>query len=122
MSFSSAQREYTERDFDVLRGLFECRIATTAHLSALYFEGRAEAAKQRIHKLKAAGVISERPRSRKYEPSVLFLTKRGFELLQREGRVNDYPAIGWGTMAKRVRVSPLTLRHELDVLSVKASI
>src|SRR2546421_10072466 len=94
MPLSPIQRKYTERDFDLLRGLFECRIATLAHLSALYFEGRPEAAKQRVHKLKAAGVIDERPRSRRYDPSVLFLTQRGFELLQREGRVRDYPAIG----------------------------
>ena len=38
------------------------------------------------------------------------------------GQLADYPAIGWESMEKRARVSPFTLRHELDVLSTKAAL
>lgn len=43
-------------------------------------------------------------------------------MLTREGRLIDYPSIGWPTMEKRTRVSPLTLQHELDVMTAKAAI
>ena len=39
----------------------------------------------------------------------------------REERLIDYPSIGWPTMEKRINVSPLTLQHELDVMTVKAA-
>lgn len=51
-----------DRDFAVLRGLFESRVMTTEHATALYFDGKVEAAKKRLQKLKTAGFITERPR------------------------------------------------------------
>jgi len=114
-------KQITQRDYSLLRGLFESRIMTLAHAAAIYFEGRNEAAKKRVLTLKKLGYIAERPRLRAYDPSILFLTKKGFHLLHQEGHVSDYPSIGWEMMEKRVRVSPLTLRHELDVLAVKAA-
>jgi hypothetical protein len=65
-----------DRDIALLRGLFECRVMTKDHVTALYFEGKGEAAKKRLQKLKAAKLISERPR-RAFEPSILFLTRDG---------------------------------------------
>jgi hypothetical protein len=62
-----------ERDLALLRGLFECRVMTKEHATALYFDGKGEAAKKRLQKIKAAGLITERPR-RAFEPSVLSLT------------------------------------------------
>lgn len=62
-----------DRDNALLRGLFESRVMTSKHVATLYFEGRAEAAKKRLQKLKTAGFVKERPR-RAYEPSLLFLT------------------------------------------------
>jgi hypothetical protein len=47
-----------DRDIDLLRGLFECRVMTTDHATALYFDGKSEAAKKRLQKIKAAGLIS----------------------------------------------------------------
>jgi len=44
------------RDFELLRGLFESRVMTLAHVSALYFDGKREMAKKRVQKLKAAGL------------------------------------------------------------------
>jgi hypothetical protein len=39
-----------KRDLAVLRGLFESRVMSAAHIAALYFEGKAEAAKKRLQK------------------------------------------------------------------------
>jgi hypothetical protein len=44
------------RDIELLRGLFESRVMTNDHATALYFDGENEAAKKRLQKLKAAGL------------------------------------------------------------------
>lgn len=113
--------ELQERDLLILRGLFEARVMTLAHLAAFYFHDSVEAATKRVQKLKAAGWLGERPR-RAYEPSVLFLTRSAFRILSDRGALASYPRIGWGNIEKRARVSDLTLRHELDVLDVRASL
>lgn len=108
------------RDLLLLQGMFECRVMTLAHIAAIFFEDRGEAAKKRVRKLKVAGYIAERPR-RAYDPSVLFLTRKAFELLRNEGFAGKYPQLSIASLEKRARVSDLTIRHELDVLSVKAA-
>jgi hypothetical protein len=113
--------ELQDRDFAVLRGLFESRVMTLAHIAALYFEGKAEATKKRLQKLKMAGYVRERPR-RPYEPSVLFLTRSAFVLLSEHGDLAEYPRIGLANLEKRAQVSDLTLRHELAVMDVKAAL
>ncbi|HEX8340115.1 MAG TPA: replication-relaxation family protein [Tepidisphaeraceae bacterium] len=112
--------ELTERDLKLLRGLFECRVMTLAHAAVFYFGGSVEAATKRVQKLKAAGIVAERPR-RVYEPSVLFLTKRAYALLHDRDVLADYPRLGWAVLEKRARVSELTLRHELAVMDVRAA-
>lgn len=112
--------ELTERDMQLLRGLFEARVMTLAHAAVFHFGGSIEAAMKRVQKLKAAGYIAERPR-RVYQPSILFLTKQAFTLLHERGALVDYPRLGAAALQKRVRVSELTLRHELSVLDVKAA-
>ncbi len=107
-----------ERDRAVLLGLFESRIMTTAHVAAIYFDGRKEAAKKRLQKLKAAGLIGERKR-RVNEPSVLFLSSKGFGLLSTEKSLEHYPKLSAATFEKRANVSALTIRHELEVMDVK---
>jgi len=52
-----------DRDLALLRGLFESRVMTNDHAAALYFDGKSEAAKKRLQKLKAAGFRKERGRS-----------------------------------------------------------
>lgn len=108
------------RDIAVLRGLFESRVLSLAHTAALYFEGKADAAKKRIGKLKRAGYIGERNR-RVYEPSVLFLTRTAFDYLSQHGHLLDYPQFSWGQLERRLQVSPITLRHELSVADCKAA-
>jgi hypothetical protein len=70
-----------DRDFRLLRGLFESRVMTAAHIATLYFDGKREAAKKRLQKIKAAGFIGERKR-RVNEKSVLFLTRKATPFLK----------------------------------------
>lgn len=116
----SSDFKVQERDISILRGLFESRIMTLSHIAELFFAGRKEAAKKRLQKLKAAGLIGERAR-RVYEPSVLYLTRRAFALLQENGTLAEYPALSATTLEKRARVSEITLRHELAVMDVKTA-
>src|SRR6266568_1130207 len=111
---------FQQRDFDLLRLLFESRTLTLSQAATLCFEGRQEAAKKRIQKLKTAGLIGERPR-RTFESSVLFLGRKAFGLLNEKGILADYPAFSLSALAKRAQVSPLTLRHELEVADVKVA-
>jgi hypothetical protein len=65
------------RDHGLLHDLFESRVMTSAHAATLHFGGSKEAAKKRLQKLKAAGLVSERKR-RPTEPAALFLTAKAF--------------------------------------------
>jgi hypothetical protein len=112
--------DVTARDVEILRGLFECRILTVEQIAALYFEDRQEAARKRIWKLKKAHLVRERPR-RAYEPAVLFLSRRALRCLIERGHIADYPKFSIAAFEKRTRVSPLTLRHEIEVNNVKAA-
>lgn len=109
------------RDFALLRDLLDSRILTIPHAAALYFDDHGEAAKKRIQKLKTSGLIGERPR-RVNEPSVLFLTVKGFSLLLEHGYLTAYPKISASSFEKRAQVSILTLRHELEIMDVKATL
>jgi hypothetical protein len=109
-----------DRDLALLRGLFESRVMTAAHAAALYFDDKDEATKKRLQKLKTAGLISERPRHT-FEPSILFLTRKGLLLLQEQGVLARYPLFDLPTLDRRARVSDLTIRHELEVMDVKTA-
>jgi hypothetical protein len=109
-----------DRDFALLRGLFECRVMTTAHATALFFENKNPAANKRLQKLKSCGFIGERPR-RAFEPSVLFLTRNGLTLLQEQGVLAEYPSLNLSALDRRASVSDQTIRHELEVMDVKAA-
>ena len=109
-----------ERDIAFLRGLFESRVMTLDHVTALHFDGHREYAKKRIQKLKAAGIVGERARET-FERSVLFLARGGLDLLREKGILAEYPAFALPALDKRARVSDLTVRHELEVMDVKAA-
>jgi hypothetical protein len=117
---SDLRLELQDRDFAFLRGLFECRVMTIEHVASLYFQGRRESAKKRTHKLKACGLIAERPR-RQFEPAVLFLTRAGLATLRDHGILDLYPTFSLPTLTRRASVSELTLRHELAVVGIKAA-
>lgn len=119
-SSPSRNVELQERDLALLKGLFESRVLTLTQAAAIHFEGGKEAAKKRIQKLKAGGYLAERPR-RVYAPSILFLTRKAFTALADGGHLDGYPPLAWTNLEKRARVSDMTLRHELDVLDVKAA-
>jgi hypothetical protein len=109
-----------DRDLALIRGLFECRVMTTDHATALYFGGNYDPAKKRLQKLKTAGLITERPR-RAFDKSILFLTRKGLILLQEKGALSKYPSFDLPVLDRRARVSDLTIRHELEVMDVKAA-
>jgi len=109
-----------DRDLALLRGLFESRVMTKDHAAELFFDGKAEAAKKRLQKLKATGLISERPR-RTFEPAILFLGLKGLTLLHERGVLSQYPAFDLPALDRRSRVSDLTIRHELQVMDVKTA-
>ena len=112
---------FQERDLTILRGLFECRVMSAAHVAALYFDGSKEAAKKRLQKLKAEGLIGERTRHVN-DPSVLFLTRKAFTVLHDQGVLAKYPPIPQSALIRRAFVSEVTLRHELEVMDVKAAL
>jgi hypothetical protein len=98
-----------DRDVEVLRGLFESRVMTAAHITTLFFDGKPEAAKKRLQKLKAGGLIGERPRQPS-EPAVLFLTRKALTFLRERGDLEKYPQLGIpaleiGTGARGIRAS-----------------
>ena len=109
-----------DRDIELLRGLFECRVMTAAHIATLFFGDKSEYAKKRLQKLKAAGLVAERPR-RPSEPAVLFLTRKALNLLRERGDLEKYPQLGISALERRAGVSDLTIRHELEVMDVKAA-
>jgi hypothetical protein len=116
----SGPLQFQDRDFALLRSLFETRIMTAEHIAALFFNGSREAAKKRLQKLKAAGLIGERKR-KAYEPAVLSLTPKAFAALHDQGILAEYPQLGPSALDKRTRVSDLTIQHELEVMDVKAA-
>jgi hypothetical protein len=109
-----------DRDLAMLRGLFECRIMTLVHVTAIYFDGRTEYAKKRLQKLKRAGLVGARPR-RVTEPSILTLTKNSLLLLREHGILAEYPRFSLAALLRRANVSEQTVRHELAVMDVKAA-
>ncbi len=116
----SAATLLQDRDFKVLVGLFQSRVMTGAHIAAIYFDGKKEAAKKRLQKMKAAGLIGERKR-RVNEPSVLSLTRKSYALLDGQGLLSGFPRLSPTVFEKRANVSELTLRHELEIMDVKAA-
>ncbi len=106
---------------EIMRGLFESRVMGLSHIAALYFEGRQEAAKKRIQKLKSAGLIAER-RRQLYELSILFLTRRGIDWLHEAGTLGDFPQLPVAKLERRMRVSPLTIHHEMDCMDAKVAL
>ncbi len=116
----SPQIAIQERDFALLRGLFECRVMTVGHIAMLYFDGKREYTKKRLQKLKAAGFIRER-RRQVNEPSVLFLTRKAFVALKGNGHLLQYPPLALTALEKRAQVSDKTLLHELEVMDVRAA-
>ena len=115
---SSPAVSLQDRDFAILKEMLESRVMTGGHVASIYFDGKKEATKKRLHKLKIAGYIGERARMPN-EQAVLSLTQKGLKLLKEHGVLTDYPPASIKTLEKRARVSNFTLRHELEVMDVK---
>jgi hypothetical protein len=112
--------ELQERDLTLLKNLFESRVMTAGHVARLFFDGKREATKKRLQKLKGEGLISER-RRRAFEPSLLFLAPKGLAILKERGVLREFPSLPQETLQRRTVVSPITLSHELEVMDVKTA-
>lgn len=108
------------RDIEILVSMFESRILTVQHLASFHFDGKIDATRKRIQKLKAAGLIVSRRRNA-YEPEIHSISKSSFELLTAEGALAEYPAFSWPATTRRCTVSEQTLVHELMTLDIKAA-
>jgi len=93
---------------------------TIAHVADIHFEGRADAAKKGLQKLKKAGLIGARARLVN-EPAVLHLAPSGLSILSERGLLTNYPPLGGPALKRRAGVSEFTLAHELEVMDVKAA-
>jgi len=110
-----------DRDLDLLRGLFESRVMTIKHIAPLYFDSSGHAAKKRLQKIKSAGLVAERKRRSRNEPSILFLTRKAFVLLRDHGHISKYPSFSIATLENRANVKDLTIQHELNIMDVKTA-
>jgi len=113
--------ELQRRDLTLLRDLFVSRVMTLRHIAALHFDGHVEAAKKRVGRLKEAGYLRTRVR-RWREPAIYVLAVQGWSALEARGCLTGYPRLSIKTMSGRSEVSDLTLRHELEVMDVKATL
>src|ERR1022692_4532802 len=93
---------------------------TMGHIAKLYFDGKQPYTTKRLQKLKAAGLIGERQRHVN-KPSIHFLTRKGFNLLHSHDDLSEYPPLGANSFVARANVSEITLRHELEIMDVKAA-
>jgi hypothetical protein len=109
-----------KRDIVVLCAFFESRIMTIEQAGAIFFQGKREYAKKRLQKIRAAGLLGLRRRSI-VEPAVYFLTPIGYSFLLSHRLLSEYPRLSAGAFSSRSNVSELTLRHELEVMDVKAA-
>ena len=108
------------RDIEILKSLLESRVMTIRHASILHFQGRFEASKKRTLRLRRAGLISVRAR-RPFEPAVLFLSRKGLQILDSSGLLPEIPEFSLESFVRRSAVSDRTLCHELDVMDVKVA-
>jgi hypothetical protein len=113
--------EFQPRDCALLLELLDSRLMTLGHAAALFFEGRREAAKKRLQKIRRAGLIVQRPR-RPQEPAIYSLGRTGYLRLREAGELGPAADPGWAKLQKRQRTHDLMLRHELAVMDVKAAL
>lgn len=104
----------------MLQSLFESRLATREQLAHLHFDGSYEAAQNRLKKLRDARML----RSSKAgigKPEILSLGLQGFDALKAHRRLERYPNFTREFFEDRKPLSPMTIDHELAVMSVKAA-
>jgi len=109
-----------KRDLNLLCFLYQSRFLTLKHAADLCFEGKLEAAKKRIQKLKLAKLIASR-HQRVHEPGIVFLTEEGLRLLRSDCALCQLPNMPRNTVRTRLPPSGLALNHDLQVLDVKAA-
>jgi hypothetical protein len=109
-----------DRDIRLFETLYECRVMTRRHIALLLFDGRMEATKKRLRVLTSSKHLSAQ-RRQPNEAAVYSLTKKGFDALRTYVGTTAQLATRWSRAERRLRVSALTLQHELDVVSFRVS-
>jgi Replication-relaxation len=109
-----------DRDVAMLLDLLESRVLSLDHVRALHFQNKNEMAKKRVQRLKSAKLLAERPR-RIGEPSILHLTWNGYMALRDGGHVGDDLRHSPKAFTRRMKVSGITLAHELAIGDVRTS-
>ncbi len=94
MSVKSNRLETQQRDIRFLQGLFESRIMTAAHVAALYFGNSREAAKKRLQKLKAAGLIAAQTLRISFVKPWDFLAKTNLAVRE-TGSISERTSLMW---------------------------
>jgi hypothetical protein len=117
---STIDVQLQDRDLTLLKGLFESRIMTVRHMSAIFFDGHFEAVRKRVRRLREAGYLAER--TRKVQDTAIFsITRRSYDALAHAGLFVERRNASWLSTQKRLHVAESTLRHELEVMDVKAA-
>lgn len=114
--------DITARDRRLLRALYESRFLNLSHITALFFEGKAPAAQQRVLKLKRDGFVREQVGRKTSEPARISLTRTAFEYLMRNELLAGYPVMRWDSLADRLSIKPETVAHEVAVLDVRVAV
>ena len=110
------------RDLEVLRGFYECRAMTLRHAADLHFDGSYKAAQKRLARLKAAGYLRDKLVGGVADTTALCFRPKAYRELVERDALGDLPTHPWSLLEKRGEVSPLTLRHELDVVGLRAAV
>jgi hypothetical protein len=94
---------------------------SATHITSLYFSDHTEMAKKRLQKLKAAGLVGERPREL-FEPAAYFIARPGLDVLDQCGILGEYPYFDLPSLERRAPGSDITVAHDLAVMDVKVAI
>jgi hypothetical protein len=112
--------ELQDRDVSLLLDLVESRVLTLDQVRVMFFPDAKDFATKRVRRLKAAGLLVERPR-RIGEPSILHLTWKGYIALRKGNHVDEDSQLSPKAFTRRMGVSDQTLAHELMIGDVRTA-
>lgn len=117
--------EIQDRDERLFYGLLESRVMTREQLAGLYFDGNYEVTKKRVLKLTGGGYVVERKPCTNpghYFPSLLYLGRKGFDVLRGTEHLAPFPEMNWGDLVDRVQLAQSTLAHEIELVDHKVAL
>lgn len=117
--------EIQDRDERLFYGLLESRVMTREQLAGLYFDGNYDVAKKRLAKLTGGGFVIERKPCTNpghYFPSLLYLGRKGFDVLRATEHLAPFPEMNWDHLVDRVQLAQSTLAHEIELVDHKVAL